>query len=96
VLLKVTCLLMRWTFGLAVLMFRGDQAKNAELLVLRHENAVLRRHTWAGAVRARRPGMVHRAHAVHPAAALGRGLSGDARDAAGLAPQARRQEVRHE
>ena len=49
VLLKVTCLLMRWTFGLAVLMFRGDQAKNAELLVLRHENAVLRRN--AGRVR---------------------------------------------
>jgi len=45
VLLKVTYLLMRWTFGLAVLMFRGDQAKNAELLVLSHENAVLRRHT---------------------------------------------------
>ena len=44
-LLKVTYLLMRWTFGLAVLMFRGDQAKNAELLVLSHENAVLRRHT---------------------------------------------------
>ena len=49
VLLKITCMLMRWTFGLAVLMFRGDQAKNAELLVLRHENAVLRRH--AGRVR---------------------------------------------
>jgi len=44
VLLKITYLLMRWTFGLAVLMFRGDQAKNAELLVLRHENAVLRRN----------------------------------------------------
>ena len=43
-LLKITYLLMRWTFGLAVLMFRGDQAKNAELLVLRHENAVLRRN----------------------------------------------------
>ena len=48
-LLKIAYLLMRWTFGLAVLMFRGDQAKNAELLVLRHENAVLRRH--AGRVR---------------------------------------------
>ena len=48
-LLKIAYLLMRWTFGLAVLMFRGDQAKNAELLVLRHENAVLRRN--AGRVR---------------------------------------------
>ena len=48
-LLKIAYLLMRWTFGLAVLMFRGDQARNAELLVLRHENAVLRRN--AGRVR---------------------------------------------
>src|ERR1039457_2019219 len=40
---------MRWLFGLTVLVFRGDQEKNAELLVLRHENAVLRRH--AGRVR---------------------------------------------
>src|SRR5450755_1151615 len=40
---------MRWLFGLAVLMFRGDQAKSAGLLVLRHENAVLRRN--AGRIR---------------------------------------------
>ena len=43
--LKIAYLLMRWILGLAVLVFRGDQAKNAELLVLRHENTVLRRHT---------------------------------------------------
>src|ERR1039458_6136954 len=40
---------MRWLFGLTVLVFRGDRAKNAGLLVLRHENAVLRRN--AGRVR---------------------------------------------
>ena len=43
--LKIGCLLMRWLFGLIVLVFREDQAKDAELLVLRHENAVLRRNT---------------------------------------------------
>ncbi len=48
-LLKIGCLLMRWIFGLTVLVFREDRAKNAELLVLRHENAVLRRN--AGRVR---------------------------------------------
>jgi hypothetical protein len=49
VLLKVTHLLMGWAFGLAALVFGGDPAKNAGLLVLRHENAVLRRN--AGRVR---------------------------------------------
>ena len=47
--LKIAYLLMRWLFGLVVLVFRGDRAKDAELLVLRHENAVLRR--TAGRVR---------------------------------------------
>jgi len=42
--LRIAYLLMRWSFGLAVLVSRGDRAKEAELLVLRHENAVLRRH----------------------------------------------------
>jgi hypothetical protein len=44
VLLKIVYLLTSRVLGLAVLMFRGDRAKYAELLVLRHENAVLRRH----------------------------------------------------
>jgi hypothetical protein len=47
--LKIAYLLMRWLFGLVALVFRGDRAKDAELLVLRHENAVLRRN--AGQVR---------------------------------------------
>jgi transposase len=44
VLLKIVYLLVRRLLSLAVLVFRGDRAKDAELLVLRHENAVLRRH----------------------------------------------------
>ena len=48
-LLKIIYGLVRRLFSLAALMFRCDSAKDAELLVLRHENAVLRRH--AGRVR---------------------------------------------
>jgi len=43
VLFKVIYVLTCRTLSLAVLVFRGDLAKDAELLVLRHENAVLRR-----------------------------------------------------
>ena len=49
VLLKIVYLLTCRVLGLAVLGFRSDRAKDAELLVLRHENAVLRRN--AGRVR---------------------------------------------
>src|ERR1035437_8867829 len=48
-LLKIVYLLTCRLLGLAVVAFRGNRAKDAELLVLRHENAVLRRH--AGRVR---------------------------------------------
>ena len=43
VLLKIVYLLVRRVLSLSVLVFRGDLAKDAELLVLRHENTVLRR-----------------------------------------------------
>jgi putative transposase len=47
--LKIAYLLMRWSLGLVALVLRGDAAKDSGLMVLRHENAVLRRH--AGRVR---------------------------------------------
>ena len=43
-LLKIVYLLVCRLLSLAVLVFRGDRARDTELLVLRHENAVLRRH----------------------------------------------------
>jgi putative transposase len=49
VLLTIVYLMVRRVLGLAVLVFRGDLAKDAELLALRHENMVLRRH--AGRIR---------------------------------------------
>ena len=42
--IKIICLMVRLVAALAVLVFRKELAKEAELLVLRHENAVLRRH----------------------------------------------------
>jgi hypothetical protein len=70
VLLKIVYLLTCRVLGLAVLMSRGDPAKDAELLVLRHENAVLRRHVgrvryepgdrvWFAAVARLLPGRCH-------------------------------------
>ena len=42
-LLKIVYVLTCRVLSLAALLFRRDMAKDAELLVLRHENAVLRR-----------------------------------------------------
>ena len=43
-LLKILYLLTWRVLGVAVLVIRSDRVRAAELLVLRHENAVLRRH----------------------------------------------------
>jgi hypothetical protein len=47
--IEIICLMVRLVAALTVLVFRKELAKEAELLVLRHENAVLRRH--AGRIR---------------------------------------------
>jgi len=47
VLLKIVYVFTCRVLSLAVLAFRGDPAKDAGLLVLRHENAVLRRREEA-------------------------------------------------
>ena len=44
VLLKILYLLTCRVLSVAVMVFRGDRVQAAELLFLRHENAVLRRH----------------------------------------------------
>jgi hypothetical protein len=41
---KIVYVLVRRLLGLAVLVFRRNRAKDAELLALRHQNALLRRH----------------------------------------------------
>ncbi|MFN2534166.1 MAG: hypothetical protein ABR528_02835 [Pseudonocardiaceae bacterium] len=42
-LLSILYWLVRWMLGLSAMMVRRDLSKDAELLVLRHENAALRR-----------------------------------------------------
>jgi putative transposase len=44
VIFTLVYLIVRFVLGLQVALFRRDLSKDAELLVLRHENAVLRRH----------------------------------------------------
>jgi hypothetical protein len=43
VLFSVVCLLVRRLLGCLMVLARGEVSKDAELLVLRHQNAVLRR-----------------------------------------------------
>jgi hypothetical protein len=68
-LLKIVYLLVRRALGVAVLVFSKDLAKDAELLVLRHENTVLRR-TLAGCVMSQPTGCGSpRWHGSYPACA---------------------------
>ena len=94
-LLKIVYVLTCRILGLVVILFRSDRAIAAEVLVLRHENSVLRGQ--AGRVRyepADRAWFAALARIVSRGA--GRSCSRHARDAPGLAPQAGGEKVRHE
>ena len=86
--LQIIYVIVRLVAALAVLVFRTDLAKEAELLVLRHENAVLRRH--AGRIRYEPADRVWFTALTRliPRARWAGAFSRDASDAAGLAPQA--------
>jgi len=51
--LKTVCLIMCWLFSLAVLVVRGDEEKNAALLVLRHGRVIARQSGAAPAAELR-------------------------------------------
>jgi len=93
--LTILYLLVRPVFSFLVLLSREDLAKDAELPALRHENAVLRRN--AGRIRYEPADRVwFAALAQLIPRTPGPGLPRDTGDAAGLAPQAGRQKVRHQ
>jgi putative transposase len=77
VLLKIVYLLTCRVLGLAVLLFRGDLAKDAELLVLPARERGAAPPRQPGAVRAGRPGVVRRAGPGPPPQALDRCLPRD-------------------
>jgi hypothetical protein len=62
--LKIIYLVVRLVSALAILVFRRDLAKEAELLVLRHGEHGAAPARRADPVRARRPGVVYRANAA--------------------------------
>src|ERR1035437_8831285 len=93
-LLNIVYLLTCRVLGLAVLVFRGDRAKDAELLVLRHENAVLRRHAGRVLYGPGRPAVAPRAGTGHTPHAPGLHPPVRARGAAGRAPRGARGKTR--
>ena len=83
-LISVAYRLARKLLGALVTVVQRDVSKDAEVLVLRHENAVLRRR-GEGPLPAGGPALVRGAFLSDPASPVGRGLPGDSGHGAGLA-----------
>jgi len=87
VLLSLVYRLVRCLLGLLAVLVRSDLSKDAELLVLRHENQVLRPPAgWPAAVRARRPALACGAVAAGEPPPVGGGLPGHPSHDLALAP----------
>ena len=83
---SVVYLLVRCLLGCLMVLARREVSKDAELLVLRHENAVLRRQVSRGPLSATRPAMAYGTVPADPPAPVGRGVRGNPGNAVRLAP----------
>jgi hypothetical protein len=77
--------LVRGLLGVLIVVCRGDRSKDAELLVLRHENAVLRRHVARVRYNAADRVWLACLAQLGPASPLGRDLLRHSGNCAGLA-----------
>jgi hypothetical protein len=93
VLFTLVYMITRLVLAVVTVVVRREVSKDVELLVLRHENAVLRRHVKRGAVSACGPDMAVCAGSFDPSASLGSGVRRQSGDVVAVASPTGRLEV---